>query len=319
MRSESTPPRVFVSHASEDKERFVLPFAMALRVRGIDAWVDQWEILPGDSLVKKIFEEGIKSASAIIVVLSESSVQKPWVRAELDAGVVRQIEGVSRLIPVVIDECEIPEALRSTVWVRINAVDHYEEDLERIVMAIYEVRKKPKLGAPPPYVAVELATIPGLTEVDVAVLRAGTELAIESGQLLVSTEEVFRQLESLQFPSKELGDGVQVLHERGYIKAEWGFGSDVPPMFWIETLGFQTYAENFIADYSSVFTAVCARLVNNRGGVADEIARSLGKPPLLVEHIFDSLELRGLVKGGRSTGGFEIYEVSPQLRRLLKG
>jgi hypothetical protein len=28
----------------------------------VDAWVDEWEIYPGDSLVQKIFEEGLKDA-----------------------------------------------------------------------------------------------------------------------------------------------------------------------------------------------------------------------------------------------------------------
>jgi hypothetical protein len=58
----ASSPRVFLSHASEDKDRFVLPFARALRANGVDVWLDKWEILPGDSLVDKLFEEGLKGA-----------------------------------------------------------------------------------------------------------------------------------------------------------------------------------------------------------------------------------------------------------------
>jgi hypothetical protein len=72
--SGAAPRKVFMSHASEDKERFVLPFARRLRARGLDVWVDRWEMLPGDSLVKKIFTEGIGEAEAVIVVLSKHSV-----------------------------------------------------------------------------------------------------------------------------------------------------------------------------------------------------------------------------------------------------
>ncbi len=68
-------PKVFVSHASEDKVRFVEEFARKLRNDGIDAWFDKWEMKPGDSLVDKIFEEGIKNADAVIVVLSKISVK----------------------------------------------------------------------------------------------------------------------------------------------------------------------------------------------------------------------------------------------------
>lgn len=38
-------PKVFISHASEDKVRFVLGFAEKLRAAGIDAWLDRWEML----------------------------------------------------------------------------------------------------------------------------------------------------------------------------------------------------------------------------------------------------------------------------------
>jgi len=68
-------PKVFISHASEDKDRFVLAFAEKLRARGIDAWLDKWEMYPGDSLVEKIFEEGIKQAQAIIGYLEQQRQQ----------------------------------------------------------------------------------------------------------------------------------------------------------------------------------------------------------------------------------------------------
>ncbi len=114
MHNSNMNPKVFVSHASEDKERFVLDFATKLRSKGIDAWVDRWEINPGDSLVDKIFEEGIKNAQAVIVVLSKYSVDKPWVREELDVSVVKKINENIKLIPVVtdIDDCQVPECLK---------------------------------------------------------------------------------------------------------------------------------------------------------------------------------------------------------------
>lgn len=93
-------PKAFVSHASEDKERFVIPFATALRAKGIDAWVDRWEMRLGDSLVDKIFEEGLKDASAVIIVLSNASIAKPWVREELNGAFVKRMEKGTRIIPI---------------------------------------------------------------------------------------------------------------------------------------------------------------------------------------------------------------------------
>lgn len=101
------PPKVFVSHASEDKDRFVLEFAEKLRGKGVDAWLDKWEMLPGDSLVDKIFNEGLKEAQAVIIVLSKYSIEKPWVKEELNTSVVNKIDKETRLIPVVLDKCEV--------------------------------------------------------------------------------------------------------------------------------------------------------------------------------------------------------------------
>src|SRR5213082_2962990 len=97
-------PKAFICHASEDKDRFVRGFATKLREKGIDAWVDEWEILPGESIVRKVFDEGIQESKVFIIVLSQYSVNKSWVREELDFGVIRKISGESKIIPVVIDD-----------------------------------------------------------------------------------------------------------------------------------------------------------------------------------------------------------------------
>ena len=62
--------RAFLSHASEDKEDFVEPLARELAEMGVAPWLDIWEIRPGDSLVRKLFEEGLDTVDAVIVVVS---------------------------------------------------------------------------------------------------------------------------------------------------------------------------------------------------------------------------------------------------------
>jgi hypothetical protein len=53
--------RAFLSHASEDKAGFVKPLARELSAMGV---APCWEISPGDSLVKKLFEEGSTPSSS---------------------------------------------------------------------------------------------------------------------------------------------------------------------------------------------------------------------------------------------------------------
>ncbi|MFN9951710.1 MAG: toll/interleukin-1 receptor domain-containing protein, partial [bacterium] len=45
--------KVFISHSSRDKP-VVEPLARYLRSVGIDAWLDKWEIAPGDDIIAKI-------------------------------------------------------------------------------------------------------------------------------------------------------------------------------------------------------------------------------------------------------------------------
>jgi hypothetical protein len=172
--TQAPNPRVFVCHASEDKERFVLDFGRKLRSRGVDAFVDEWEILPGDSLPDKVFEEGIPGSQAMIVVVSEHSVNKPWVREELNHGVVRNIAGDIKLIPVVIgglDNSHVPESLKTKLWERIGDLDNYDAELARIERSIHGHSEKPPLGPLPDFVHTTLDTVPGLTEVDSLVLK----------------------------------------------------------------------------------------------------------------------------------------------------
>jgi|GEM_PF-2012996 len=143
----SAHPKVFISHASEDKERFVEGFAIKLREKGIDAWLDKWEILPGDSVVEKIFKEGIGNAQAVIIVLSEFSVQKPWVRKELDTSLIRHINDQIRLIPVVIGPCQVPFSLKDILYIKVKDLHSYDEELQRLVKAVYGIQDKPPLGA----------------------------------------------------------------------------------------------------------------------------------------------------------------------------
>jgi hypothetical protein len=139
-------PKVFVSHASEDKERFVIGLSTKLRENGVDAWLDKWEMLPGDSLVDKIFEEGLKEAEAVIIVLSNYSVKKPWVREELNASIVSKLSKGTKIIPIVLDDCEVPQSLTSTLWEPISDLNDYDTSFKRVLSSIFGATDKPALG-----------------------------------------------------------------------------------------------------------------------------------------------------------------------------
>jgi hypothetical protein len=94
---------VFVSHASEDKDRFVRPLAEALRAGNMTVWYDEWELQVGDRLVDRI-NDGLARSRFGVVVLSPAFFAKNWPRTELQAlATLEMTDGRDRLLPVWLD------------------------------------------------------------------------------------------------------------------------------------------------------------------------------------------------------------------------
>lgn len=74
---------VFVSHASEDLESVARPLAMLLTASGLSVWLDENELLPGDSLGAKI-NQGLAESRFGVVVLSRAFFAKEWTQRELN-------------------------------------------------------------------------------------------------------------------------------------------------------------------------------------------------------------------------------------------
>ena len=312
-------PKVFICHANKDKDDFVLDFATKLRSKGIDAWVDIWEIYPGDSLVDKIFEEGITNAQAVIVVLSKYSVDQPWVREELNVSMVKKITESIKLIPVVIDDCQVPECLQSTAWVVIKSLENYEEDVDRIVMSIYGHRDKPPIGRPPTYSQTEIDVLSSLTKVDSLVLKLSCEKAIEIGYPYkpIDTESILEQVSSLDIPPEEFFESLEILDRKGYIKAGRNAGVRGIPFFSITSYGFDKYARVYIDNYDSVLKSVVSQIVNHNKKDNSSISASLNQPQMIVDHFLEVLERKRLIKVVRHLGTPRILDVSPELKRML--
>ena len=90
---------VFISHASEDKSTVARPLRDALTRLGVTVWLDEAQMRIGHSLRRKI-DEGIRSSSFGVVVLSEAFFHKGWTNHELDGLVTRNVAGEQSLLPI---------------------------------------------------------------------------------------------------------------------------------------------------------------------------------------------------------------------------
>jgi hypothetical protein len=124
---------VFISHSSADK-KVVRQLAEDLKDRGLKVWFDQWEIKVGDSIVERI-QEGISNNSFLIVVLSKNSVSSSWVKEEINAAFFKQVSDRDiKVIPVLIEDCDIPVLLRHRKYADLRK--NYLSGLDDILTGI---------------------------------------------------------------------------------------------------------------------------------------------------------------------------------------
>lgn len=310
--------KVFVSHSSKDKERFVEPFAARLRARGIDAWLDKWEMLPGDSLVQKIFEEGLKNASAFVIVLSKASVGSNWVKKELDIATVNSIEKGTKLIPIVIEDCEVPMCLKDKVYEKIDDPENY--DFERIAASIESRVIKPCLGTPPKYVTQWFPSVPGLQQQDVAVLQQLGDWVMQRNREVceIIQGDVLSQTASiLGLSSNQLQETLTIFEEQRITRESRTIS---PKIMYVQLSqrGFELYLDSFYSPFPSDLQNCFQVIVNDELTQDEAISKKANVPLVVVHFILKELERRGLLRLSESNMGCELYNLSPQVKRMLQ-
>ena len=114
--TETRKLKVFLCHASQDKP-IVRELCQRLNAEGwIDPWLVEEKLLPGQDWDMEI-EKAVEAADAVIVCLSSRSINKEGyiqkeLRFVLDIALEKP-EGAIFVIPLRLDECDIPRRLRS--------------------------------------------------------------------------------------------------------------------------------------------------------------------------------------------------------------
>ncbi len=138
---------VFICHASEDKNEVVLPLAASFKEAGITYWLDEGEILWGDSVINKI-NDGLGRSRYVVVVLSDASVNKNWPLLELNAMMsIEAEEGNVKILPLLKGNDEVIRNIRSKmILLRNKLFLKWKNNPAEIVHAL----KKRLVGKPAP-------------------------------------------------------------------------------------------------------------------------------------------------------------------------
>lgn len=107
------PLRVFLCHCSADKT-VVRQLYMRLNGNGIDAWLDEEKLLPGQNWKIEI-PKAVKNSDVVIVCLSKSAINKDgYIQKEILIALEladEKPEGSIFLIPFKLEPCEMPDRL----------------------------------------------------------------------------------------------------------------------------------------------------------------------------------------------------------------
>jgi hypothetical protein len=90
--------KLFISHASEDKDDFVRPLAKAL-LENFDVWYDEHQLVVGCSLLEEI-SKGLANCDFGVVVLSNHFFAKNWPQQELNGLFALEEKDKKVILPV---------------------------------------------------------------------------------------------------------------------------------------------------------------------------------------------------------------------------
>lgn len=125
---------VFISYAKEDI-RIVEELYTFLVNKGYRVWLDKHDLIPGQDWEVEIHKV-IENADFFVACLSTNSVSKRgYVQTELKKGldVLKQFpEDQIYLIPLRIEECEVPSSLKTKQWLDWSAPNAKEQLLKAI-------------------------------------------------------------------------------------------------------------------------------------------------------------------------------------------
>ena len=103
--------KLFISYSSKDKGFANLLYS-DLKEAGCIPWLDEWDIVGGQSIPEEI-EKGINNSDFLLILLSNNSVKSNWVRAEWESTIWDENQNKEiRIIPILIEECEIPRFIK---------------------------------------------------------------------------------------------------------------------------------------------------------------------------------------------------------------
>ncbi|MEO8754885.1 MAG: TIR domain-containing protein, partial [Casimicrobiaceae bacterium] len=298
----SKRPIAFLCHASEDKE-IVRRLANDLMRNSIEVFFCEWDIRAGDSL-RQAIDEGLEKCTHFIAVLSPTSIDKPWVKTEMDAGFIQKVGGRVKFIPLRLGLApeQLPPLLRG---ISSPALDNYETDVQLLISDVHGLTKKPPFGLQP---AIKTAATPGIglspaAEALVKLLATRSE----HGDKYDPEIDVDQLRSATGLSDDDIVDAVDELEGQGYVgkrvylgSSEIGFAAIYP-----QSELFSQFDSTFFPwDPSADALTLASKIVDSTDRTlrVAETADAMSWPPRRMNPALKFLINRNLVDYGKAMG-----------------
>ncbi len=126
---------VFLSFASPDSA-WVTTLEEQLRALGLNVFLDRRELNPGDNFVIGL-SDGLRNSRSLAIVLSQHSVQRPWVETEWTSYMAKH-GGEGTILPVLLETVEKPTILEARI-----PIDATHRDAAKVASEIAQAIGKP--------------------------------------------------------------------------------------------------------------------------------------------------------------------------------
>ena len=130
---------VFLCHNSQDKSE-VIDIGFKLKERGLNPWLDEWELQPGLPWQREL-ERQIQNIKSAAVFVGESGIG-PWQQMEIEAYLRRFVRQGCPVIPVLLSNApnqpDLPIFLEGMTWVNFRR--SRPEPMERLIWGITGIK-----------------------------------------------------------------------------------------------------------------------------------------------------------------------------------
>jgi hypothetical protein len=138
-KTPTNKPRIFISHAWEDKP-LVLRLEAELEAAGAEVWVDHVGIRGGDNLPERI-SDALEWCNTLLLLWSDSASKSRWVKLEWTNALTLE----KAIIPCQLSTTKLPAILAHTVYLDFR---NFDLGIEQLLHALNLARKSQMKPAP---------------------------------------------------------------------------------------------------------------------------------------------------------------------------